>query len=407
MLPLALLPPLLLAALGLAACGGGEEAGPPVTTDAAAERGAFNAAATALGCSDPLIDYHEVWEGAILEGEFELEVQGREPLVIRAMRADCGCAAPLLEVLGAGGETSPAVMGDPLAPGTRLRLQVSYDTRGRIGKIPRKVNLYCNQAGGVAIFTLVADVRPWLRVDPPSLSAGVMSVEEERSLEFQVQSSTGERYLLEHVRRAVPDTLQVLPTPVEPDAEGRAARWTVALHFTKGMPKGVHRYPIHLRTDRPHPEVAIGDEGVRRHLEAVPELEVEVVGHFRIQPSALDFGIVRGDETVGRTLRLTCLDPDGNPGEPRARLVPLKADRPFPLERTALVTVAPIEGENAWNVQLLLQGLDKDVEQMILARLVIETGHPAEPVIETRISGIHHPASPKPPSGASPTPRER
>jgi hypothetical protein len=405
-LPLAVA--LLLAGAGLVgACGSGEGEERPVTTDAAAERGAFGAADVALICASPRLEFGTVWEGAHLEGEFELGVEGSEDLVIQAVRTDCGCAAPTLEVVGEGGVRTPYVLADPLPPGTRLLLSVRYDTRGKPGSQPRRVSLYCNQAGGLALFTLLADVRPGLLVDPPSLSAGVISVEEERRVELQVRSATGDRLRLEHRRRAVPEQLQVTLEPIAPDEEGRAERWAVSILLQRGMPKGVHRYPIHLVSDRENPDATPAADGTRPFFTIIPDLEVEVVGRFRIHPPALDFGVVRSEETVARTLRLTCLDGDFDLGEPRVRLIPLKPDQPFPLGRTAHIQLFPVEGENAWMVQLLLDGLDKDVEQTILARLVIETGHPAEPEIEARVSAIHLLPTPSRPPGGAPTDHDR
>ena len=48
-----------------------------------------------------------------------------------------------------------------------------------------------------------------------------------------------------------------------------------------------------------------------------------------------------------------------------------------------------VPGENAWDIQLLLEGLAPEVPRTFLARLVVETGHPREPLLEAPIHGFH------------------
>ena len=413
------------AALG--ACGGEDEgaAGGPVTYDAAAEQGAYRPDDVRLVCAEPRHDFGSVWEGAVMSHEFSLVVEGTEDLVLRATKSDCGCAAPTLEVVGEGEARTPYTMGDPLAPGTRLALGVRYDTRGKNGDLPRRIGLYCNQAAGVFEVIVQARVLPWLEVEPNELPTVVMTETEERELHLRVRSAEGVRYFLTHPPKGVPEAVRVVPTPIEPDADGRAATWDVVLHLGPGMLRGTHTYPVYLESDVENRDAAPASDGRRPFYEAVPRLAVDVVGRYRIDPSRriFDFGALQGTETVARTLRITCLDPDFDSPEPQARLVPLRPGQAFPLGETAHVTVRPVAGTpavgpppadpppaeptsgvRAWDVQVLLDGLSEDVEATFFARLILETGHPDEPVIEVSVIGSHlRPTRP----GGSTTPSVR
>ena len=65
--------------------------------------------------------------------------------------------------------------------------------------------------------------------------------------------------------------------------------------------------------------------------------------------------------------------------------------RGFALGRTASVVTRRVPGENAWDIQVLLSGLEEEVPNNFRARLVIETGHPKEPRFESQIIGIRMP----------------
>ena len=382
-----------------AACGGEGDDGLPVTTDAAAEQGAFGGVDAVLRCEETVRDFGTVWEGAVLDHEFRLEVRGTEAVTIKTMRADCGCAAGGLEVLGPGGVRQPYTHDTLLPPGTRLAVHLVYDTRGKRGPVPGSVQLYGDQKGGVTELAIKAEIRPWLVADPDDLQVPTMTVEESREIRLRVRSAVGEPFRLEHVRRAVPDTLFVDLEPLSPDEEGRSPSWEVAVRLEPGMPKGVHAYPIHLASDVENPDASPDAEGRRAPYSTVPRLAVEVVGRFRIVPASLDFGLVRSGETTARVLRIVCLDEDFDPTEPGVVLEPLKRELPFPLARTAHLSVRPVVGQRAWDVQLLLDGLAPEVERLFLARLVIETGHPAEPELTVAVRGTHHRSVARPPRG--------
>ena len=110
-------------------------------------------------------------------------------------------------------------------------------------------------------------------------------------------------------------------------------------------------------------------------------------------PSRADYFDIGAEETVSRSLRISSNDPEFELGEPRVRLEPMRPGDEFPLGRTAKISARPVEGENAWDVQLLFSELDPAVMRTFLARLVLETGHPEQPSIQVPVTGFHLQAS--------------
>jgi hypothetical protein len=371
--------PLLLMQLALGlACGGGLVA----CADAPQ-------APDGLACAEPEVDFGPVWEGAVLEHEFVFTAGGTAARTIENVRSDCGCTvgALLLEPPG-GGAQEEYVDGTPIAPGSRLLVRARYDTRGKRGSVPRTLTLYTSD--GATSVVLRAEVRPWLVVEPEGRDLPRLDDRSEARTTFRVTSAEGEPFGLAPSGLGIPDLVRVEPVPVAPGADGRSASWDVAVTLPAGMPRGSHVYPIELRSDvgLEHADPASG-----RATHAIsPWITVQVVGPVSLSPPNLSFGVVDHEATVARTVRLLCHDQDFVLGEPELELLPVRSGEEFALARTATLSARPVEGENAWDVQLLLSGLDPGVQGTFLARVSVGTGHPGEPRLEAPVTGVVLPA---------------
>jgi hypothetical protein len=100
-------------------------------------------------------------------------------------------------------------------------------------------------------------------------------------------------------------------------------------------------------------------------------------------------GLGRAAETVAKSVRLESFDPAFTPDAASAHLEPLERGGPFPLGRTAQVHLRP--AGSACDIELVLAGLDSEVSGTFLARLVVETGHPALPRLEALVRGVRAP----------------
>jgi len=356
-----------------------------------------------LSCERPRHDFGTVREGEVLEHEFRL--RAREELVVHDLAADCGCTVARLErleVIGAGG-TVPFEEGETLAAGDELALFVRIDTNGRPGSAEREIKLYHDRDPGFLSVRVSADVVPLVRFVPDPIPLLEQTAGEPASLEIAVLATDGEPFHLSHDPFGWPPTGRVELFPVDgpdldaPDRNGhggdsptRAREWRVRVGFTADHPRGAAGYPLRLRTDI---GAAPGEEGGKDGGEdtghrVARQVSLRTIGKVSVAPPAITFGGVRSDEVLSRTLRVVCHDPAHELSEPSVRIEAVPASREFALARTAGVVARPVDGENAWDVELVLDGLDAEVPGTFAARLVVATGHPEEPELTVPITGF-------------------
>lgn len=333
-----------------------------------------------LVCEEDEVDFGPVFEGDLLEHEFVFEVVGEGLEAIETVRADCGCTLAQLQVEDAEGTLRPYENGSPLTSGSRVHVQVSYNTRGKHGKAPRTITLYA--AEGAVTARVLADVSPWLRVEPEFSDLGILRETESAQTSFEVASAVGKSFRLSHLARALPPQVAVQLTPLDADGrpgEAPARRWRVDVRLGVGMPRGSHIYPIELRTDQFH-----------RHgapILATPQLTVQVVGPVSLTPGSLAFGIVPPRSDVSRTTRYVVRDPDLPLVRPTLRL---ESVRPAGLDLASHATlrVLDVPGERAFDLRVTLSGLEPLPQGNFFGRLVVETGLEREPSLEAPLTGV-------------------
>jgi hypothetical protein len=341
-----------------------------------------------IDCTADQKEFGRVWQGTHVAHEFTFTAAGDHDLKIVDYRPDCGCTVAHLEVLAEDGTRTPYVLNTPVPPGTRFALAVTFDTTNREGQQTKTIKIYANVPEGVREMSLSADIAPLFRVEPRSQAIELMTVLETRDTEFLVRGAAGERFLLTATRAGLPEALAVEVIPVDPDETQRATAWRVRAVLNPGMPKGIRSYSLELKTDFPMPDVPLQADGTPPPFVVHATLSAIVVGHVAAAPQNLNFGMLAADETVARTVVVTCYDPDFALPEPKVEVKPVKPELPFPLAETLRVTTRKVADENAWEVELLLEGLSPAVGRSFMGRMVIETGHPEEPQLEVTLSGL-------------------
>ncbi len=334
------------------------------------------------------VEFGDVFEGSILEHEFALEVAETAPATVEAVRSDCGCTVASLEVTGPRDlPRRTYAEGTVLAPGSQLHVKVRYDTRGKSGDAARTISVYANPVGKIEV-AIRANVKRWLVAKPDRLNLLPLDENGSQELAFEVSSTTGEAFHLEATRRAIPEEVRVELTPRDGSGPGgRSDAWVARVVLGPGLPRGIHAWPIELVSDVPVP-CATGVNPVERTFSVSPLIIVQIVGALELSPPTLSFGALRGDELVSRSVRLRCLETGTRLEEPRVRLAPLHEGDDFRLARTAEIHVRPVEGAEAWDIEVVLAGLDEGVQGTLLARLVIETSHPRDPLFEVPVTGF-------------------
>ncbi|HEX6883413.1 MAG TPA: hypothetical protein VF530_08525 [Planctomycetota bacterium] len=341
----------------------------------------------ALRVAEPRVDFGVVREGEVLEHAFRVEV--RRPASVSAVRTDCGCTVARLE-LERGGVARPYEPGTALLRGDVLAVSARYDTLGRSGASARAIHLALPE--GVLDLALAADVRPWLRCEPPAPAFTRVRQGQRAETALRVLSLSGEPFGLRATGRALPPWVALELLPEGPTPDGRAPVWRLRAELGSEAPRGLFSYALELETDVPIPARA-PDSPVRRFALA-PVWSLQVVGPVALSRPDLEFGLVAAREAVARSLRVEGFDAAFRPGAVRARLEPVRAGEPFPLARTAQVHLRP--GAGACEVEVVLDGLDPEVRGTFLGRLVVETGHAELPELEALVRGTRAPEEGRP-----------
>lgn len=115
----------------------------PVVDDTAAK--VADADAPVLTLESDTYDFGDVQASAKNERVIEFTNTGKSPLLIKSAKASCGC-------------TVPEYSKEPVAPGEKGTLKVSYKAPGTNGKQTKTVTLTTNTAKGTERFKITANV---------------------------------------------------------------------------------------------------------------------------------------------------------------------------------------------------------------------------------------------------------
>ncbi|SHF31629.1 DUF1573 domain-containing protein [Dysgonomonas macrotermitis] len=79
--------------------------------------------------------------------EFQFTNTGDKPLIIQDIRTTCGC-------------TTPSYTKDPVLPGKKGTIKVSYSTTGRVGSFDKRITVFTNEADQVYTLSIKGEVLP-------------------------------------------------------------------------------------------------------------------------------------------------------------------------------------------------------------------------------------------------------
>ena len=134
---------------------------------------------------------------------------------------------------------------------------------------------------------------------------------------------------------------------------------------------------------------------VKQFFQAQITVSAQVVGPFTYAPNYLSMGLVRPGQVVTRTIRIESHDPEysfaGREVATRLAGLPLpKADgyQEWEQAKYFATVVRPVEGKNAIDVELRLEGLPEDAVGSFRGTLLVELGHKDKPEIALTITGV-------------------
>ena len=378
--------------------------GPPVPT-AGAGAGVPNTPAEPTGPvghitwaeGENLHEFGEVVQGDSRSHTFQIRNEGEGDLVIHQIRPSCGCTVAQTSIVGADGTLTPYAMGTPVAPGTTLALASTLNTAGKRGAVQSAINIYSNDARNLVSLQLKAQVTPVLAIEPNHLNFQQLSSNDEVQGVMTITSGVVDAFSLEIIDpERIPEALDIQLVPIEPTAEGKVGTWEVRVNLGPGTPEGAFSHGLRLASDIHLPETAT------QHLHNLPEgqeapahsdvhqlnayVMAQVTGMIAANPYYISFGLVRPGQVVTRSVRITNNDEAFSFAEPSISIRGYQGDFEYP---DALTTsVRRVEGNDAWDVEVTLDGLPEDLNSSFRGMVQIEVGHATKPVVEIPFSGV-------------------
>lgn len=92
-------------------------------------------------------DFGDITQGDKVENVFEFENTGNAPLIISNVAATCGC-------------TVPSWPKEPIAPGKKGEIKVSFNSAGKMGKQNSVVRIYSNASEPIEKVSMISNVLP-------------------------------------------------------------------------------------------------------------------------------------------------------------------------------------------------------------------------------------------------------
>ena len=113
--------------------------------DAASGTEAMMAALPTIAFVEEFHDFGEVQEGEVVEHTFTFTNEGEGPLIISNAQGSCGC-------------TVPDWPRQPIAPGQKGQIKVSFNSTGRAGRQDKRVTLTTNAVPQSKVLNITSNV---------------------------------------------------------------------------------------------------------------------------------------------------------------------------------------------------------------------------------------------------------
>lgn len=366
---------------------------PPVLGDAQGPRLVY-----AIGAETH--NFGHLMQGAVSEHTFELSNDGTEDLIIKQVKPTCGCTVAQVKIQDAAGEFIDYTFGDPIKPEARVQFPAKLHTKNKSGHVSSRINIFSNDPRGTIQLGLEAEVEPFFTIAPRFLNFGQISVGDVVEKKAVISTSKGTPVGLSLVEQSLPAGAQCDLTPVNPDAEGRAARWDLSVTLGPELTEGNLARAVNLTSDVEVPGSDPVLDGAASKYGATLTLSAQVVGPFSYNPPYLSMGLVRPGQVATRTVTVECHDESFSFAEtmPEIRVVGLQnpgtgADgqmtyRDWEYADRFTPTVRPVEGKNAIEVELRLEGMPDNATGSFRGTLLVDLGHADKKQIQLVITGV-------------------
>lgn len=349
-------------------------------------------------------DFGRARQGDQLTHVFRMKSAGTEPLIITQASPTCGCTLGEIKVREEAG-TEPVLykFGEPIAAGSDIELEATLDTGSKRNDTQVRIQVYSNDGtAATTTLTLKASIQPFIVATPPYLQLGNIRQGEEKTARITFRTSGGERVALSRdaTRRVpVPEGLSVDVVAVNPDEEGKSNQWTATFTIGADAREGAGGFMLRMNSDVALPDKKISTDpavAAKQKLKnggkplvytCDANISYNVIGALSMTPQYISLGLVRPGQAVVRSARLTAHEDDFDLSGVKVSVVP-EGQQELKWADSFVANVKPVSGSNAVDVELRLQGLPEDADGAFRGRVRIETGHPANPELFLRFSGV-------------------
>ncbi len=340
-------------------------------------------------------EFGHLMEGSVAEHTFELSNTGTEDLIIKQVKPTCGCTVAEVFAEGDSGEMERYAFGDPIPVGRKVHFPAKLHTKNKSGHQNTRINIFSNDPRGTIQLGLVADVDPFFNISPRFLNFGQVSVGDVVVQKATISSAKGEALALEFVDQSMPAGAKVELLPVDPDSEGQASRWELTVTVGPDLIEGSLARSLVVKSDRAIPGADLNIDGSPATYQATITLSAQVVGPFSFSPPYLSMGLVRPGQVQVRTVQVESHDDEFSfaTNVPVVRVVGLQNPgtdtfREWEYADKFTPTVRPVEGKNAVDIELRLEGMPDDATGSFRGTLLVELGHKDKKQIALVITGV-------------------
>lgn len=232
--------------------------------------------------SDPVYQFGAVSQGTKVQHDFVIENQGQADLHIQRVVAACGC-------------TAAAPEQDKVAPGSSTKIQVTFDSTGFSGDKIKSVRVYTNDIDNSTIMlSLQGSVEPEVEVEPSRVFLGDIikgGADLAKPTRVSVRVHEGAKGEILDARTFSP---YITVKQIEQTKKSRV----LELSVNPDAPLGELR-------DR----VVVSLSGASTPTINIP-IFASVKGPIKLEPTTLSFGIIEGDQSLDRKIKIENLGPD-------------------------------------------------------------------------------------------------
>ena len=326
-------------------------------------------------------------QGDVLTHTFQLQSSGEEDLVIKQAKPTCGCTLAQVAVQQADGTMAPYNFGSPIPVGRKIELTATLHTQNKRGHAASRINIFSNDPRGQSQLGLEADVDPFFQVNPQSVNFNQISARDTANDKVSIATTTGVKVKLTAPTENLPQGVKVEVNPVDPDADGKSARWEILAHIGPGLMEGNLAYTVGIKSDIEIPGGEKLPTGAAPTYEVSVPIMARVTGMISYTPAFVSLGLIRPGQVVSRSVRVTSHDPDFKIPEPKV-VVSGRGGAEWEFASRFSSVVRPVAGENAVDIELRLDGMPDTLNGSFSGELTIQVGHPEKPELKLPITGV-------------------